>query len=126
MAEHPFLCPNEKTIESHGREIAELYAHGRDREARMNEIETTLFGAERNGGGYLKMHAELHEAERKELRETLEVLRKGQDTQAWKADEQGRKLDKLSQRDFWGKLMEFLKVAAPIAASAAALLVAVK
>jgi hypothetical protein len=40
-----------------------------DIDTRVIEMETTLFGAARNGGGFIK-----------ETRETLEVVRKGVDT----------------------------------------------
>lgn len=126
MADHPFVCPNEKTIESHGRQINELFEQGRRREGRLTEIETVLFGAERNGGGFIKMHERTHAEEKQELREVLDVLRKGQDTQYHLVTEQGKKISQLTERNWWKKFVELMKVAAPIMASVAALAVALK
>lgn len=77
MSDHnSFVCPNEKTIESHGRQISELFEQGRDREFRMTEMETTLFGHERNGGGFIK-----------DTKETMEVVRLGISTLSSKVDD---------------------------------------
>ena len=74
----------------------------------------------------MKTHDRTHAEEKQELRDVLDVLRKGQDTQYHLVTEQGAKISKLTERNWWGKLVELLKVAAPLAASAAALAVALK
>lgn len=64
MSEH--LCDKGLIIEQHGRDIAALFSEKNDLDGRLTEVETTLYGAARNGGGFIK-----------ETKETLEVVRLG-------------------------------------------------
>lgn len=67
MPEHP--CDKALIVEQHGRDIANLFAEKNDLEGRLTEVEVTLYGAERNGGGFIK-----------ETKETLDLVRIGVNT----------------------------------------------
>lgn len=110
MSDHH--CDKVMTIESHGREIGELYEQGRDREARMTEMETVLFGHERNGGGFIR-----------ETKETMEIVREGQASQSALYGDMAKKVDKLlDKKQGW---REVARAVLPAVVTAAAAVIAV-
>jgi hypothetical protein len=117
MPEHP--CPNNKIIEKHGEDIGVLFEKLNRTVERMGEIETTLFGAERNGGGFFKSHERLHEEENMALKETLEVVQLGMKTISEQQHEQGKRISKLLDKGRFAREMAKLAAAAalPVAAS---------
>jgi len=53
MSDH--ICDKALTIEQHGKDIANLFEGRNALTGRMTQMETTLYGAERNGAaGFLK------------------------------------------------------------------------
>ena len=77
-------------------------------DGRVHEVETTLFGAARNGGGFIK-----------ETKETLEVVRIGVDTVATEVRDIRSELKAMSGFASW------LKVTLPPVLTAAAAVAAV-
>jgi hypothetical protein len=63
------LCDKAAVVSQQGNQIAELFSGRRDLEKRVTEMETTLFGAERNGGGWIK-----------ETKATLDEMNQGMST----------------------------------------------
>lgn len=96
MPDH--ICDKAPIVEQHGRDIAHLFSEKNEVASRLIEVETVLFGAERNGGGYFKTHERQHEEEDMALKETMEIVRVGMKTIADQQTELGKKVAKLTDR----------------------------
>lgn len=81
MTEH---CDKVLIIEEHGRRLTSLEDGHEEHAGRIGEMETTLYGAERNGGGFIK-----------ETRDTLTIVREGVGTIANRVAAVEHSLDKL-------------------------------
>jgi len=98
MSDH--ICDKALTIEQHGKDIANLFEGRNETDGKVAQMETTLFGAERNGGGFIK-----------ETRETLEVVRLAVTTGSQATSDLSSAVKRLTDRTTG--LREILKVTLP-------------
>jgi hypothetical protein len=123
VSDHQQPCVHASSVDSLKAQAADLFTLLRELTSRVEENTTFLFGPERNGGGWVKVHERAHEEEAVELKQVLEVLRAGQVTQTGQSNDLAQKVAKLCDKK--AGLREIVKMTLPAIVTAAAAVVAV-